>query len=166
MSMKALSGACEFQNGPELYPVGCSDPVLSTKFELVWNFAGDTCNVTHGASIYPYEILKAGAARRLAVSLPPRAEVSVLSKCANPECDARFRYLRSGKLFQFEVTTVPETANVKNILGVRTPPKKPSRKVEHFWLCGECAESMTLKNEKNHSVVAIPLCKQAHRATA
>jgi hypothetical protein len=95
---------------------------------------------------------------------PP--EVSVLSKCANPECDARFRYLRSGKLFRFEVTAVPEPSHIKNIAGTRTPPKKPSHRVEHFWLCGECSECMTLKNEKNEGVVVVPLRKQSRRASA
>jgi hypothetical protein len=92
--------------------------------------------------------------------------VFVLSKCANPECDARFRYLRSGKLFRFEVAVESETTRLKNISGARTPPKKPSHRVEHFWLCGECAESMTLKNEKNEGVVVVPLRKQSRRASA
>jgi hypothetical protein len=90
----------------------------------------------------------------------------VLSKCANPECDARFRYLRSGKLFQFEVSALHETLEMKSPSGTRTPIKKPAHKVEHFWLCEECAELLTLKNDKHHGVIVVPLRKHTHRASA
>ncbi len=85
----------------------------------------------------------------------------MISKCANPDCKTRFRYLRSGKLFHFEVITSepgPRLANGK-------PPKKPVRKLEHFWLCGECCTSLTLKHERNEGVIVIPIRKQ-HRASA
>ncbi len=83
----------------------------------------------------------------------------MISKCANPECGARFRYLRSGKLFHFEVTTTDgKPADGK-------APKKILRRLEHFWLCGPCSMTFTLKHERNHGVVVVPLRKQ-HRASA
>ena len=56
----------------------------------------------------------------------------MLSKCANPACFARFRTLRSGRLFQIEIKAVP------------TGPARSSPRTEYFWLCGECARVMKL----------------------
>ncbi len=90
----------------------------------------------------------------------------MISKCANPDCDARFRYLRSGKLFHFEVAAV-ESLNAKYTgSGLRSVPKKPARRVEHFWLCDECSISMTLKQDKTHGVIVVPIKRHTHRATA
>ncbi len=88
----------------------------------------------------------------------------MLSKCANPNCNARLHYLRSGKLFRFDVPVAD--ANAKNG-GVKQGVKKPAHRLEHFWLCGKCAASMTMKNEKNRGVIVIPIEKpQYHRASA
>lgn len=62
----------------------------------------------------------------------------MLSKCANPECDQELRYLRAGKVFKVESGN--ETPFVVN-------GSKPVRRVEHFWLCGDCAEKLTLLYE-------------------
>ncbi len=83
----------------------------------------------------------------------------MISKCANPECGARFRYLRSGKLFHFEVTTSDSKP------GDTKTPKKLVRKLEHFWLCGECSTAFTLRHERSQGVVVVPIRKQ-HRASA
>lgn len=58
----------------------------------------------------------------------------MVSKCANPGCPAPFHYLREGKVFRIQV--------------------EPAR-VEHFWLCGPCASTMTLVVE-NGKVVTVP----------
>ncbi len=70
----------------------------------------------------------------------------MLSKCANPACGAPFQYLREGKLFKFEMTPSGDASG-----------KKPARKVEHFWLCGSCAATMTLALEHQQNVVVVPL---------
>lgn len=88
----------------------------------------------------------------------------MVSKCANPNCNTRFRYLRSGKLFHFDVTVAD--GNSKNG-AAKQGVKKPAHKVEHFWLCEQCAASMTLKNEKNQGIIVIPIKKQQYqRASA
>jgi hypothetical protein len=51
----------------------------------------------------------------------------MLSKCANPDCTKTLRYLREGKVFKID-----------------SAGKKAPRKVEHFWLCGDCSRTMTL----------------------
>jgi hypothetical protein len=73
----------------------------------------------------------------------------MLSKCANPACFAPFRYLRDGKLFEIETQAGKEDSG---------SPKKPIRKVEYFWLCGECSPKLVVvKNNANRvEVKAIP----------
>lgn len=60
----------------------------------------------------------------------------MLSKCANPGCSQLFRYLGEGRLFQVE-RTLPDNG-------------KSARKIEHYWLCGQCSQDMrvgVLENE-------------------
>ncbi len=72
----------------------------------------------------------------------------MLSKCANPDCSAPFHYLREGKLFQID----NERSGPRLVTD-----KRPARKVEYFWLCGDCASSMTLALHRIKGVIAIPL---------
>jgi len=53
----------------------------------------------------------------------------MLSKCMNPACAAKFRYLHEGKLFK-----------------VQSQPAGPEDipKVEFFWLCNDCSRKLTL----------------------
>jgi hypothetical protein len=55
----------------------------------------------------------------------------MLSKCANPACTARFRYLREGRIFNLEIKTLASNGS-----------GRLSCKIEHFWLCDSCAEAM------------------------
>jgi hypothetical protein len=85
----------------------------------------------------------------------------MLSKCANPACGTPFQYLREGRLFKFELGWP----------GAATPhlvrDKKPARKVEHYWLCGRCAATMTLALERQQNVIVVPLKHtQTRRAAA
>ena len=58
----------------------------------------------------------------------------MLSKCANPECPATFRYLHEGKIFYLSPT--PE---VQIAMGLQYPTMQ-----ERFWLCSRCSKEMTL----------------------
>jgi hypothetical protein len=60
----------------------------------------------------------------------------MVTKCANPACVARFRYLSKGRLFRLEVEY---------------------DKDEYFWLCSDCASKMVLKVEKGRGVITVPL---------
>jgi hypothetical protein len=53
----------------------------------------------------------------------------VLSKCANPACTARFRYLREGRIFN--VPTPGESAD-----------NPFSTRVLHYWLCDRCKQTL------------------------
>ena len=57
----------------------------------------------------------------------------MLSKCANPECSTPLHYLREGKVFKVDKDRPLLVAG-----------KRPAASVEHFWLCGPCAEKSTL----------------------
>jgi hypothetical protein len=60
----------------------------------------------------------------------------MLSKCANPACSARFRYLRQGRIFNMEVGAPPSNGE-----------REASHKVEHFWLCDNCSAVMEVVRE-------------------
>ncbi len=81
----------------------------------------------------------------------------MLSKCANPECFAPFHYLREGKLFQIDAgRNGPQLVS----------DKRPAQKIEYFWLCGDCATTMTLALHRGKGVVAIPLPGRSTRRAA
>ncbi len=63
----------------------------------------------------------------------------MLSKCANPQCTASFRYLHDGKLFRMEL---PAAFTAVNKLPEHA--KKPPLRTEFFWLCESCSTQMTL----------------------
>jgi len=75
----------------------------------------------------------------------------VISRCANPACSTRFRYLHEGRIFQFEVTSIP----VRGVDAGDT--KSPSRRTEYFWLCDSCALTMTLVVEPDAAVALVPV---------
>jgi len=56
----------------------------------------------------------------------------MVSECSNPACRTPFLYLRDGRVFSL----------------LRQSPLGGST-VEHFWLCGSCAEYLNLKFESN-----------------
>ena len=86
----------------------------------------------------------------------------MVSKCANPACSTPFHYLREGKIFRVEVETTPpepqDRAETPN--GIKSPfllaARKPPLKLEHFWLCGPCSQSMNLLFDRNSGVSVIP----------
>jgi len=81
----------------------------------------------------------------------------MVSKCANPGCSAPFHYLRDGKVFQLQMENQPGPQLLR--------PAKPPARVEHFWLCGECAASMTLLVDEG-KVMAVPLDRAMTRRAA
>ena len=77
----------------------------------------------------------------------------MISKCANPECSTPFLYFRHGRLFRVEAqpgTEADEGLEREVAVG------KPARRIEFFWLCEECAATMTLKVQKGMGVVLRP----------
>jgi hypothetical protein len=64
----------------------------------------------------------------------------VLAKCANPACGAHFLYLHEGRIFNFPFSD-------------DGTPGKGLGRVEHFWLCGRCAASLTVVMNEGSALV-------------
>ena len=73
----------------------------------------------------------------------------MVSKCANPDCSASFRYFHQGKLFRVESSAGLER---RRAMGSDGEPRKPIRRLEFFWLCEDCAAKMTLVFNKQSGV--------------
>jgi len=73
----------------------------------------------------------------------------MLSKCANPDCSASFRYFHTGKLFRAETSV---RLDRRRTLGQDARENKPLRRLEFFWLCADCAEKMTVIFDKDSGV--------------
>jgi hypothetical protein len=69
----------------------------------------------------------------------------MVSKCANPDCGKPFKYLRDGKVIRLEVADLTSSAK-----------QRSHKRVEHFWLCGECSQTMTIKFDTHNHVQVMP----------
>jgi len=76
----------------------------------------------------------------------------MLSKCANPACSTPFRYLREGKLFEFDTYHEPGSGKAS---------KMSIRRVEFFWLCGECSTQLTVIRDRQRGVVTAPIARES-----
>ena len=74
------------------------------------------------------------------------------SHCANPACAVPLRYLRDGRIFQFEVRRgFSQASDDKPItIGDRMGC------ISHFWLCGRCSSTLTLAFDVIKGVVVRP----------
>jgi len=84
----------------------------------------------------------------------------MLSKCANPSCDTVFRYLREGKLFEFDTNSLPVLRESSTLRAKRTG------RVEYFWLCAKCMSEMTLVVDRDRGVVTVPLHRKSSGGAA
>ena len=68
----------------------------------------------------------------------------MLDQCVNPVCDAQFRYLHQGKIFEVET----------QCFGSRqSKPGNGKGHVERCWLCDECASQNILRFDAGRGVV-------------
>ncbi len=68
----------------------------------------------------------------------------MLSNCLNPACNAPFRYLYDGRIFNVErFIASPDGLNIERI-------------IDHYWLCGACSMTMKVVVE-NGVATAIPM---------
>ena len=77
----------------------------------------------------------------------------MLAHCVNPDCVLPLRSFSEGRLFQFEIVSISVAANDATCAPF---DEKPQRQTSHFWLCGRCAESMTLILEPATGLRVVP----------
>jgi hypothetical protein len=77
-------------------------------------------------------------------------ELFMLHKCANPNCANPFRRLSEGKLFLL-------ATDGDHVASDRDQFSGQSRRIEHFWLCDQCAAVFTLSFERGRGMVTVPL---------
>lgn len=80
----------------------------------------------------------------------------MIQKCANPECNAEFRYAGRGRLFSFEVRH--PTAPCRDVPRAICD-KKPSHATIHFWLCDRCSLSFRLRFTMGAGLSLVPTAK-------
>jgi len=68
----------------------------------------------------------------------------MVEKCVNPFCNRPFRYLGHGKLFVVEFPRRLAERR-QHVAGRR----------EHFWLCDECARTMTVAVRREFDCISI-----------
>lgn len=68
----------------------------------------------------------------------------MVNNCANPKCGKPLHYLRDGRIFVFDL---PDQISA---LG-----GKKSRRIEHFWLCGECSRTLEMQQSKDRVQVFV-----------
>jgi hypothetical protein len=72
----------------------------------------------------------------------------MVSRCANPDCSANFRYLRDGRLFHLHLK--------------RNGRGQGELRLESFWLCGSCAPRLTVVAQADGTIALRDL---AHEPT-
>ena len=70
----------------------------------------------------------------------------MLSKCANPSCSAQFRYLSEGRIFTLLAGPHSEPTDL-------VWDQANETKVERYWLCQVCSQTMTVCRVKDRTVV-------------
>jgi hypothetical protein len=73
----------------------------------------------------------------------------MVSRCANPSCDACFKYLHEGRLFQFPAANPATRIRTNSVV------------IEFWWLCPRCCSSMTLVEDRTQGVKLVPLTRPA-----
>lgn len=77
----------------------------------------------------------------------------MLTKCANPACDAQFRYLHEGKLFILE--RVNDSASGRS-REQSTADIETNEHYEYYWLCGTCSRSMVVVSDRWMQAQVLP----------
>ncbi len=78
----------------------------------------------------------------------------MVARCVNPECNTQLHSFADGRMFQFEVISISVSANDDS-----TAPfdEKPKRQTAQFWLCGNCAATLTLLLDPVNGLKLVPL---------
>ena len=85
----------------------------------------------------------------------------MVSKCANPNCAASFRYFHVGKLFRMETSSGLER---RRSMGQDEVLSQPLRRIEFYWLCENCASKMTLVCDEHMGASVQPYARAVSAA--
>jgi hypothetical protein len=69
----------------------------------------------------------------------------MVSYCANSGCAKPLHYLRDGRIYVFDAS-----------IGTAAPGRKRERHLEHYWLCGACAQSLMLMQDAQGWIHVVP----------
>jgi len=75
-------------------------------------------------------------------------------QCANSSCCRPLTSFSEGRLFQFEITSISVSAVDEQREEFDETPK---RDTANFWLCSQCAKTMTLTMEPIEGLRLVPL---------
>lgn len=84
-----------------------------------------------------------------------------ISKCANPNCNTNFHYLRGGRLYRFDLRR--PSAPCKDVPNAICAAK-PSHASIYFWLCEDCSLEYTLHFSSREGISVLPLQQARSRA--
>ncbi|HUO61214.1 MAG TPA: hypothetical protein VMU24_11135 [Candidatus Acidoferrales bacterium] len=84
----------------------------------------------------------------------------MLKKCANPQCTAMFTHLGRGRLFRVQ-RNGPKLAESN----LEAKKERPAL-LEYFWLCDQCAGTLTVAVDRKQIVRVIPLVHSQHAAAS
>ena len=79
----------------------------------------------------------------------------MLSKCANPACEAKFQYLHSGKVYVVR----PHAHRHENSISTRLEFAETTEGEYYVWLCETCSNSMTIQANGRGEVRVVPAPK-------
>jgi len=74
-----------------------------------------------------------------------REEHYMLSKCLNSRCSATFQYFGQGQLFRFDFADAGRKRPRKSKGVTDASIHSRAHPIEHFWLCENCAKTMTVE---------------------
>jgi hypothetical protein len=76
----------------------------------------------------------------------------MVSRCANPSCSARLKYLHEGRIF------VLRTRSAERYWGgdAGSFGAPPGKQIQCLWLCQNCAREMTVTANGNVESQAVP----------
>ena len=69
----------------------------------------------------------------------------MVSNCANSACGKPLHYLREGRIYIFDAS-----------VGASSPGEKRQRRLEHYWLCGTCADILMLVQDAQGLIRVLP----------
>ena len=69
----------------------------------------------------------------------------MVSNCANAGCGKPLHYLREGRIYVFDASAADKNPNLKRL-----------RRLEHYWLCGACAETLMLVQDDQGMIRVLP----------